>query len=157
MKDNSTSIASITLTRIVTVCFALASGTVAFAQSDFSENGQRHKACSDRTLFGDYGTKIDGTILGPPNLPLRTLVLFHFEGNGNMTARDYVVLNGKPQSEGWREPVGGTYGVNPDCTGSAMVVANPPIRFHFIVVKDGKEFVLVVDANAISGVGYKVE
>ena len=155
MKRNSI---SMTFTRIVTLCFTLALASVAFAQSDSSENSQRHKACSDRTLFGDYGTKIEGILLGQnggPNAELRTLVLFHFEGNGNLTARDYVVLNGKPQSETFREPSGGTYSIDSDCTGSAVLVAGP--KFHFIVVKNGQEFYLVVDGNAISGVGTKVD
>jgi len=138
MKRISTPIA---FTRILTVCFTLASVSIAFAQSDISEDSQRHKACSERTLFGDYGTKIDGALLPPngPSVPLRTLVLFHFEGNGNLILRDYVVLNGKPQSDGFRGPSSGTYIVDSDCTGSASLVS-PPLTFHFIVVKDGKEF-----------------
>jgi hypothetical protein len=130
------------------------------AQSENSGARRAHKTCSNRALLGDYGTKIEGTILGP-NLSLRTLVLFHFGGDGNMTEMDHVVLNGvpPPPEEEWR-PTTGTYNVNPDCTGSATIAVpagEPPLNFHFIVVKDGKEFFLVVDGNAISGVGYKVE
>ena len=155
MKRNSI---PMTVIRTVTVCFAVASAGIAVAQSNSSEDWRRHKGCSDRTLFGDYGTKVEGMLLGQnggPNPPLRTLVLFHFEGNGNLTQRDYVVLNGKPLSDNFREPSGGTYGIEPDCTGWAELVAGP--KFHFIVVKNGKQFFLVTDGNAISGIGSKVE
>ncbi len=159
MKANSTSITSIIFTRILTACFALASGTLAFGQSNSSETSQAHKACacSNRTLLGDYGTKLEGTILGP-NFLLRTLILAHFDGEGGITEVDHVVLNGVPPGEEWR-PSSGTYTVNPDCTGSAMILipGNPPIDFHFIVVNHGKEILEVVDGNAISGVGYRVE
>src|SRR5438105_14065734 len=114
----------LTSSALARVCFVVASGALALAQSNSSADSQSHKGCSNRTLVGHYGAKIEGTILGP-NLPLRTLVLFDFGGEGNMTAVDHVVLNGMPPApeEEWR-PTSGTYTVNPDCTGSA-VIANP--------------------------------
>ena len=101
-----------------------------------------HKACSNRTLLGDYGTKLEGTILGP-NLTLRTLVLAHFDGEGNINEVDHVVLNGTPPAaeEEWRASTG-TYTINPDCTGSAILTilpGAPPLMYHFIVVKNGRE------------------
>jgi hypothetical protein len=154
VKGNLTPIA---FARFATVCFILASGTLALAQSDSSDGFRAHKACSNRTLSGDYGTKLEGTILGP-NFPLRTLILAHFDGQGDITGVDHVVLNGMPPAEDWR-PSNGTYSVNPDCTGSAAIIipGNPPINFHFVVVKHGEEILEVVDGNAISGVAYKVQ
>ena len=102
--------------------------------------------CSNRTLSGDYGTLIEGTLLAP-NWPLRTLAMIHFDGRGNMTSVDHVVLNGMPPVEEWR-PNSGTYIVNPDCTGSA--VFSGPIPVHFVVVNNGKEFRGVVDGDAIT-------
>jgi hypothetical protein len=154
MKRNLTSSA---LGGFLTVCFVLASATLACAQSNSSGASPVHKVCSNQTLFGDYGTKLEGTILGP-NLPLRTLILAHFDGEGNIAEVDHVVLNGMPPEEEWR-PSSGTYTVNPDCTGSAVITipGNPPINYHFIVVKNGKEILEVVDGSAVSGVAYKVE
>jgi hypothetical protein len=86
---------SITFARIFAVCFVLASGALALAQSNSSGASPARKVCSNRTLFGDYGTKLEGTILGP-NLPLRTLIMAHFDGEGNITEVDHVVLNGVP-------------------------------------------------------------
>ena len=70
-----------------------------------------------------------------------------------MTSVDHVVLNGMPPEEEWR-PNSGTYIVNPDCTASA--VFSGPIPVHFVVVKNGKEFRGVVDGNAITLHGSRV-
>jgi hypothetical protein len=142
-------------TPITIVCVELASGTSAVAQSS---GGPGSGSCSNRTLFGNYGTQIEGIILGP-NLPLRGLFMAHYDGTGNLTLVDHVVINGVPPSpaEEWR-PGSGTYSVNPDCTGSAVIeTANPPIPLHFVVVNQGKEIHEVVDANAITVVAYKVD
>jgi hypothetical protein len=157
MKSDWKSITLKTVIQILTLTFVLASCKLVMAQSEAAGASRRHKPCSNRTLFGDYGTKLEGTILGP-NLTLRTLVLAHFDGEGNMTSKDYVVLNGLPPAEEWRQ-LTGTYTVNPDCTGSATVdvaPGQPSLRFHFIVVKDGQEILEVVDGSAVSGIAYKV-
>ena len=73
---------------------------------------------------------------------------------------DHIVFNGVPPTQEWT-PGSGTYTVNPNCTGSAVinVPGNPlsPINLHFVVVKQGKEIHQVVDANAVTAVGNKVE
>ena len=126
------------------VCVALALGASAVAQ--LGGGGDQSERCANRTLSGDYGTQIEGTLLAP-NWTLRTLALIHFDGRGNMTSLDHVVLNGMPPVEEWR-PNSGTYIVNPDCTGSA--VFSGPIPVHFVVVNNGKEFRGVVDGDAIT-------
>jgi|SRR5450631_1708062 len=157
MKGNLNSRA---LARGLTVCFLLASATLAAAQSEASGARRANKVCSNRTLLGDYGTKLEGRILDR-NLTLRTLVLAHFDGEGNINELDHVVLNGTPPApeDEWR-PTTGTYTVNPDCTGSATIAVAPgapPLMYHFIVVKNGREILEVVDGGAISGVAYKVD
>ena len=42
--------------------------TVAYAQED------RHPACSNATLTGDYGFSVTGTRPSGPNLPIETIV-----------------------------------------------------------------------------------
>jgi hypothetical protein len=138
-------------TPMMIVCVVLALGASAVAQSDV--RGAESRRCSNRTIFGDYGTQIEGTLL-VPNWPLRTLAMIHFDGRGNMTSVDHVVLNGVPPVEEWR-PNSGTYTVNPDCTGSA--VFSGPIPVHFVVVNNGKEFRGVVDGDAITLMGSRVD
>jgi len=114
--------------------------------------------CTDRTLQGDYGSQIEGTILGP-NLPFRGLAMAHFDGKGNITQVDHIVFNGIPPAIEWT-PGTGTYSVNPDCTGSAVInspSAQGPVNLHFVVVNHGKQINQVVDANAVTAVAYRVE
>jgi len=137
------------------VCFVLA-GASAMAQSDTAHSGDRR--CSNRTLFGDYGSQIEGTLLGP-NLPFRGLAMAHFDGKGNITQVDHIVFNGIPPTIEWT-PGTGTYAVNPDCTGSAVInspSSQGPVNLHFVVVNHGKQINQVVDANAATAVAYRVD
>jgi hypothetical protein len=110
--------------------------------------------CSNQSLFGDYGMQIDGTLLAP-NWPLRTAAMVHFDGKGNLTSgKSYVVLNGTPLTQDWRQDDPGTYTVNPDCTASGIF--NGVIAVHFVVVNNGKDFRGVVDGDAVTFVGSRV-
>jgi len=144
--------------RVLTFCLTLTSVTLAFAQSEPLEVSTGHRVCSDRTILGNYGFQIEGTILGR-NLALRTLALQHVDGVGSLTTVDHVVVDGNPPAEEWR-PGTGTYSVNANCTGSASIdvgPGNPPLSFHFLVVDKGRQILLVVDGAAIRGVGYRVD
>jgi hypothetical protein len=113
--------------------------------------------CSNRTLFGNYGFKIEGTILGP-NFQIRGLALQHYDGRGNIKQVDHIVTEGMPPADEWT-PGTGTYTVNPDCTGSAVInsPSNPaPIALHFVIVNNGNEIRQVVDSNAVVAIGKKV-
>jgi hypothetical protein len=158
MKQSSTRNNRLVVARVLTLCITLASVSLAVAQSNYSAQNGGHKECSNRTIAGNYGVQIEGTILGP-NLTLRTLVMERFDGAGNFTSVDHVVLGGQPPAEEWR-PTTGTYSVNPDCTGSASVdvsPGNPPLNYHFVVVDRGRQIFLVVDGGAIRGVGHRVD
>ena len=124
------------------------------------------QTCSNRTLRGDYGFTIEG-ILGIPGpqlppglgLTLRGVAMTHYDGRGNFTQMDHVVVAFAPASEDWT-PGSGTYIVNPDCTGTAVLnsAENPiPLTLHFVIVKEGKEIRQVVDENAVTAIGVKVE
>ena len=119
------------------VCGLLALGASAVAQSDMAKSDDRR--CSNRTLSGDYGLTVEATFLGP-NLQLRALVMQHFDGRGNITQVDHVVVNGVPPAQEWT-PGTGTYTVNPDCTGAAVINTPSvpvPLHIHFMVVNKGK-------------------
>jgi hypothetical protein len=142
-------------TPMMMVCGVMLSATSAMAQSATADPGRR---CSNRTLSGNFGTQVIGTILGP-ELPVRVVALAHYDGEGHFTQIDFAVLNGIPESTGWR-PGAGTYTVNPDCTGTAALVPTPgapPILQHFVIVNNGKEILGVVDGNAITFISKRVE
>jgi len=140
MSDRS----AVSLLRMI-VCVVLALGASAVAEGP--------ESCSNRTLFGDYGMQIEGTLLAP-NWPLRTAAMVHFDGRGNMTSKSWVVLNGTPQTQDWRQDDPGTYTVNSDCTVSAKFLGVIPA--HFVVVNNGKDYRGVVDGDAITFVGSRV-
>lgn len=134
---------------LMTLGAALGLGISAMAQEAAATGSG---SCSNRTLFGDYGTQIEGTLLGP-GWPLRTLAMIHFNGDGTMTYVHYRVINGTPVTPDW-VPDSGTYSVNANCTASA--VFDGPIPVHLVVVNNGKDFRGVVDGNAITLVGSRV-
>jgi hypothetical protein len=139
----------------IIVCAALASGGSAMVQSATSDSHDGR--CSNRTLSGNYGFTLEGVLLGP-NLPIRGVVMQHYDGKGNITQVDHVVVGGFPPAQEW-QPGTGTYSVNPDCTGTAVLhtPANPEVNLHFVVVKRGTEIHQVVDGDAVTATGIKVE
>jgi hypothetical protein len=134
----------------VTVGVVLVLGASGVAQQAATQTGKT--TCSNRTLFGDYGALIEGTFIAS-GWPLRTASMMHFDGKGNVSTSDFVVLNGSPLSSDW-SPKSGTYSVNPDCT--ATFVLEGVIATHFTVVNSGKDFRGVVDGDAITFAGSRV-
>jgi hypothetical protein len=131
------------------------------AQSGTSESQERR--CSNRTLFGDYGSAGEGVLLNIPGLPpeaqFRGLTVTHFDGKGGLTWVEHTVINGTPLQSGWT-PASGIYTVNSDCTGTALVdTPNSPVPLHLalVVVRRGKEIHTVLDSDAISSVFVKIE
>jgi hypothetical protein len=83
----------------------------------------------------------------------------HFDGQGNSSQVDHIVVNGMPPTTEWT-PGSGTYTINPDCTGTEVInsPSSPtgPLNLHFVVVREGKEIHEVVDGNAVTAIGIKV-
>jgi hypothetical protein len=119
--------------------------------------------CTNRTLRGDYGFTAEGVLIGTPGLPaqapFRSVGLAHFDGKGNLTWLEPTVVNGTLLEADWTA-ASGTYSVNANCTGTAIVnTPNSPVplKLAFVVVKEGKEVRSVLDTNAISSVFTKVD
>ena len=157
MQTKSVSRMMLMATQTMIVFGLLAFGANAVAQSNQTPangndgNGPR---CSNRTLSGDYGFALDGTFL--PNTPVRGVVMQHYDGRGNITQVDHLVVYGTPPPQEWT-PGTGTYTVNPDCTGAAtLTTPDGTIYLHFVVVNNGKQINQVVDSNAVTAVGIRV-
>jgi hypothetical protein len=137
-------------------------GTPAVAQSDTVPSGRQ---CSDRTLFGDYGFAVEGLALPAPGvaLPGRGVTMTHFDGEGNLTQVDSLLINGTPVSD-W-STVTGTYQVNANCTGTMSLLpsAGGFVNLRIVVVRHGTEIHTVVwppfdgPARTITSVGIKVQ
>ena len=156
MKRNSIARILMAMLQTVIVCSLLASGVSAMAESD-------DKRCSNRTLFGDYGSVAEGVLLNVPGLPpeaqFRAVTMTHFDGKGNLSWVEHTVINGALLEPGWT-PASGTYAVNSDCTGTAVVnTPNSPVPLSlaFVVVKQGTEVHTVLDTDAVTSVFTKVK
>lgn len=117
--------------------------------------------CSLRTLLGQYSAVIDGQILTGPLAGLDNGITSEtYDGHGNFTSIDHVVLNGVQPAADWRNS-SGTYEVNSDCTGKKIVTFlnnMPPPRITFFVITAGGKQLNYVSGNsgvALSGVAVR--
>ena len=150
---------------VMIVCCVVMSSTPALAQWEDSSNPSHgpERGCSNQTLSGDYGFASQGVLLnvpGVPNgIPFRSVGLAHFDGKGSLTWVEHTVVGGVPLNTGWIAATG-TYSVNRDCTGTAVVFtpnSPAPLNLAFVVVRQGNEVHTVLDANAITTVFTKVD
>jgi hypothetical protein len=155
MKNSST--ISTVGTLVLTICALITLSTSSFAQQG---NGPSLEGrCSNRTLVGSYGFTITGTIVGP-GLEIRGVAMQKYDGNGNFTQVDHVVASGFPPQTEWR-PGTGTYTVNADCTGSALLTIpndpSSPVSIHFVVDGQGREIRQVVDGQIVTATGTRLD
>lgn len=157
---------SMVTTRAIVACSLLMSGSAAaLAQSNYSASGLSQsgfKHCSDRTLFGDYGFVSEGVLLPAPGVSLqfRSTGVAHFDGKGNLTWVEHTVVNGVLLEPGFSTAATGSYAIDHDCTGTAIVdTPNSPVPLSLglMVVKQGNEVHAVLDTNAITTVFTKVD
>lgn len=158
MKRQSLRISMIA-TPMMIVCGLLASGATARAES---QDGP----CSNRSLRGDYGSAVEGVVLPGPgvSIPIRGVVMTHYDGQGNFTQVDHIVINGVPPAIEWT-PGTGTYHVNANCTGTAHIDTSTGgfVNLEIVVVRQGKEVHAVVTApfdgpaRTVTSVGIRVD
>jgi len=154
MKTNFSSRILMSATPVV-LCFLLAFGASAVAQSNSTPAHSSDGQCSNRTLHGAYGCSVQGVLLNVPGLPPEAtfvaVTTSHFDGKGNLTGTEHAVVNGTSFNPGF-DTNSGTYSVNPDCTGTAVVnTPNSPVplNLYFVIVDDGKEFRQVLNSDAL--------
>jgi hypothetical protein len=143
-------------TAMMAVCSLLASGTPALAQSGPGAPQSGEARCSNRTLSGDYGCSTQGVLLLtvpglPPEVQFVGVTMNSYDGNGHLTWVEHTVIGGQVSNAGWLS-ASGTYTVNPDCTGTAVVdTPNSPVplNFAFVVTDKGHEIRAVLDSNAL--------
>jgi len=108
--------------------------------------GSDDYGCSNGTLKGEYA-------FGVTNLTIPQVVagIKVFDGNGNLTQRDYIG-NSVPAEFAPPGQERGTYTVNPDCTGSMVINLNVPgapppngvIQILFVISDGGRHIHEVV-------------
>ena len=143
------------------VAVSLALGTAQTMRADDDElaHRARNERCSNRTLRGDYGFAVGGTIFAGPNqLLLRGVAMKHFDGEGNVTQVDFTTRNGVPVSSDWRSATG-TYEINADCTGRLELQpedGSPLLRMRLVVVDQGRQIYTVVETAGTGSTGTRV-
>lgn len=129
------------------------------ANAEALDQAAPSRPCSNRTLHGDYGFAIDGTILaGPSPALLRGVAMTHFDGDGHLSQVDFTTRNGVPVGSDW-SPATGTYALNADCTGTAEIQftdGRPLLRLRLVVANRGREILTVVLGNPTGSRGVKV-
>ncbi|MBV9301786.1 MAG: hypothetical protein JOY62_17625 [Acidobacteriaceae bacterium] len=141
-------------------CIAVAASALFIPATTFAQ-GNDHDGCSNETLKGDYAFRISGNILnseGAPVVNREGVAMTHFDGNGELKQVDFVMANGLAQ-RGPADPVTkfhidewGTYTVNSDCTGSAVIhFPAPPhgssgaeIELMFVLSEGGRTIHTIV-------------
>jgi len=105
---------------------------------------QEGRTCTDRTIKGSYGFTFIGArpaspAPGAPIVEGRGVGIRIFDGQGNFT--EVASVKGVNTPAVIDQPNSGTYKVNPDCTGTALLIVPgmPAGEFRFVVVKKGKE------------------
>ena len=153
---NIRNLGSTTAVGVVTALI-MAAGVLAWDTSARAQAVPGH--CSDQTLNGSYAFEIDGQILsGPFAGLLRGVAMTQFDGHGNVDQVDFATLNGIPRWAGWRS-VTGTYHVNEDCTGEAVLNpsdGSPSLHLFLVVASHGQEIKTVVAGNATGSRGTRV-
>jgi hypothetical protein len=122
------------------------------------EAGEDRKACSNASLDGGFGFTATGTLLALPSPfagPFAEIGRQTFDGSGNTGGTGRLSANGNIV----RVTVQGTFGVNPDCTGSMTLYILPvgsTASLDFVIDADGEELrAIVTEAGAIESRVYK--
>ncbi len=114
--------------------------------------------CSNATLKGEYAFGVTSYTPAPPPSPPPTTVVVNgikvFDGQGNLTQRDYQGDNLAGPDFAPRGQETGTYQVNSDCTGSMVINLNVPnvppgtssgvIEIKFVISDGGRHIHEVV-------------
>ena len=137
------------------LCGLIAFGASAVAQSNSAPAHSSDGQCSNGTLRGAYGCSVQGVLLNIPGLPPEAtfvaVTTANFDGKGNVTGTEHAVVNGRSFNPGF-DTNSGTYSVNPDCTGTAVVsTPNSPVALNltFVIVDEGKEVRQVLNSDAL--------
>jgi hypothetical protein len=110
-----------------------------------------NKGCTNATLQGSFAFNGTGAIVSPPVIagPLATVIALTFDGLGGTTSG-----TGTQSQNGNISPVTetGTYQVNPDCTGSLVLVISPggfTAHYLFVIDSDLNELEIICTDSGV--------
>ncbi len=117
-----------------------------------SEESFRGRACSDRTIRGDFGIKFNGA--SDKGGSIASVTRISFDGTGKFTGSDVSSFGGHII----RRTLTGTYQVNSDCTGKLEFLSSVTIPPHsapgdFVIVNGGDEFFIINSEEGVTANG----
>jgi hypothetical protein len=125
--------------------------------------GAAHATCSDSTIRGDYTFTVHGNGLAPDGVTstgrFDGVGTINFDGGGNLVQQGFVVRNGVEvpgasfNPSGFVTDQGGTYSVNPDCTGTAVINLAPGNErtLAFVISKAAHTIHAIVATGTVGG------
>lgn len=127
----------------LSIALGLGCAPSASAQEDSDQPPSDNPRCTVENLHGRYGYTVSGWLVGL--VPVAEVGIVTFDGEGIILNAQDTVNSGSAIS---RRTAGvGTYGVNPNCTGSATVAGDfAGLTFDFMIIPgtNGSEFSLIV-------------
>ena len=107
------------------------------------------RRCNNRLIEGTYGFTIEGQKVGGPGPvgPQVGVAITTFDGDGNLSQLDSVVIGGSQVADFTHPRASGTYSVNANCTGTftlEFLDGRQPVTVDFVVVDYGWEIDTVV-------------
>jgi len=147
---------------IATAAALVVTLALTFPRSVIADDDGRRGACSNATLRGDYGLLVSGIRgAGPGRSESFVGTGIHtYDGHGGFTGMDST--HGQLTGADRNRPVTGTYEVNADCTGAAMLFISGvpfPIETTFVIVDNGeevKEAVMSPPPNLVTAVQRRI-
>jgi hypothetical protein len=128
------------------------------AKDDDDDRARCPRHCSTETLEGCYATNISGVVVSNAPIlgPFADVGVLTFDGDGNVSRIGTTSVNGTI-TQGLQ--LGGTYIVNPDCTGSytLQLPNNFSATSNFVIDNHGRELQIinVTNGRVLSGVARK--
>lgn len=157
---------------IATLSFCCALGLFALSNKTFSHYNTAHAQaeqatpenhaspqrlrCSNRTVSGTYGYRMNGTIVGVG--PFLVNGFFVHNPDGTSSVRAWATINGQTLLT---TGINGTFKTNEDCTGSGTFFGPElglQVSYHFIASEDGDQLE-ILNTNpgiALQGAGRRI-
>jgi hypothetical protein len=122
--------------------------------------------CTNASLTGTYAFTVHGQAITvganggfTSNALIDGVGQIDFDGNGNFTQHDYVVMNsalvpgGSTDEDGFHSGETGTYTVNSDCTGNAVLTLGPgnTRSLELVLADNGRTVQTVVSSSMVNG------
>ncbi len=150
--------ASMTAKVLLSACVFVAAGVLIFRCSAPPKD-RKQAGCTNADARGDFGYQFQGWVQSDPRGPFLLFAetgRWTADGAGNYNGSSTFSYGGKFFTHTFT----GTYQINPDCSGSAIVpkdsLGSTNLKFYWVIVEPGEE-ILLVSMAGVSAVNGRAE